>query len=347
MSIMDSNNFSYPEKCAQGFPGWSAKGYRKKIAEVKALKDSATKWADKVQECKKSGDTAAMREAALKFGEYKDRLDALNKAILSGDAFVNQSVERLGYTPAEYDFSLGDYSGRHTIDANRAQEPMDNYNDTAVAEEVAEGKSSTPKMLTDGLSMVSTDSADKIHFDDTLYGGTGTYNDDPETMDKAIGAAHTRHFVNAENKKALEILIGSKDAVALAAESLQITINASLCGKAKRNAIIITNKSGFAKLDIDVNGVPLVTKDPNSNMMIYKKKYPIVEVPDEILPDGDNGPYCIVGDIKNVLRFYVIRDTSLFKDDIYPYLVGDRMIREEIITLTTTSDSAYIVGYLA
>ena len=99
-------------------------------------------------------------------------------------------------------------------------------------------------------------------------------------------------------------------------------------------------------MDTDVNGVPLVTKDRDGNM-IYKKKYMIVEVPDEILPDTDSGSPCIIGDIKNVLRFYVIRETSLFKDDIFPYLTGDRVVREEIITLTTTSDEAYIVGYLA
>lgn len=340
------NDFNYPDNMKLVYPGYAVKGYDKKMAELNKLKASATKWADKVESLKGSGDMVALSEAAEKFGQVHDQYEALKAAIFSGDAFTDQSIEYKPYIPAEYGFSLGDLAGREYIEANRAGIPVDHYNDTTTAEEVAEGGSSTPKNLIDSLTMVQTD-GDAVIFDDTLKVGSGTYSDDKDTIDRAFEAAHTRHFINAENKKALEVLTGGKAAVALAAESLQTTINASLCGKAKRNAIIITNKSGFAELDIDVNGVPLVTKDPNGNM-IYKGKYMIQELPDEILPDTDSGSPCIIGDIANVLKFFIVREDSLFSDFVdFTFMTHDRAIRKEIISLTTTSDEAYIVGYLA
>lgn len=340
------NDIDYPEIMKKAYPGYNVKGYNKKIAELNTLKASATKWADKVESLKGSSDVAALSEAAEKFGQVHDQYEALKAAILSGDAFTDQSIEYKPYIPAEYGFSLGDLAGREYIEANRAGIPVDHYNDTTTAEEVAEGGSSTPKNLTECLTMVQTD-GDAVIFDDTLKVRSGTYSDDKDTINQAFKAAHTRHFINAENKKTLEVLTGSKAAVALAAESLQTTINASLCGKAKRNAIIITNKSGFAELDIDVNGVSLVTKDPDGNM-IYKGKYVIQELPDEILPDTDSGSPCIIGDIANVLKIFIVREDFLFSDFVdFTFMAHDRAIRKEIISLTTTSDEAYIVGYLA
>ena len=344
---MNNATMSYPDRCRTGYPGWEVRGLKEKTAELNALKASTMKWAEKVQALAKSGDRAALRDAAQKFDEHKEQLDDLERAMFSGDAFVDQSIASLEYTPSEYGFSFGDLSGRRYIDANRGREPMDLYEDTAVAEEVAEGDASTPKNLTDSLAMVKSDSEERIHFDDILHVGTGTYNDDPKPLGKAFEAAHIRHFVNAENAKSVAILTGCKAPVTLNAVALETAVNANLCGKAKRNAIIVTNKSGFAKLDVDdANGRPLVTRDADGNF-IYKGKYQIVELSDEIFPTTNTGAApCIIGDVKGVLRFYVVRETALFKDDIFPYLTGDRAIREEIITLTTESDAAFIWGNL-
>lgn len=282
-------------------------------------------------------------------GNYDSALanyEELNKALMTGSVFVDQSVENCPYIPSENDFSIGDLVGRQTINANRVRVPMDNYNDTNVAQEVKEGESSEMLSLTDSLKLLNTETTDAIIFDDILATTGNVYDDDKEVMDAAFDSVHKKHLINAENKKAFEILSGSKNAIAVSAENVQNTINNYLCGKAKRNAVIITNKSGFAKLDIDINGISLITK-VTTDKMVYKSKYEIIEMPDEILPNTENGSPIIIGDIAHVLKFYIIWKDSLFKHDIYPYTVADRQIKKEIIALTTTSDEAYIIGYLA
>ena len=346
MSIMDDKNMAYTDKCAQAYPGYQIKGYAEKRKEIERLEAAQTRWANNARYYERARDKERYEEAGQKVKEIMKEKDILENTILSGTVYVDQSIENRDHDPAEDEFSFAQYCGRIGIDANRARVPMDHYEDTTAAEIVEEGRESTPKMLTAALSLLETDSAERLHLDDILQLGTGVYNDDQKTMDSAMKSVHNRHFANAENKKALEILVNSKTPVALEAENLQSAINTSLCAKAKKNCVIITNKSGFAKLDIDVNGVPLVAKDSEGNM-IYKKKYRIIEMPDEILPNSENGSMCVIGDVKNALRFFVVRHTSLFRDDIFPYLTADREIREEIITLRTKSDSAYIVGYIA
>ena len=286
-----NNEIGYPTLISRGFPGWEPKGYKEIIAKRDAEKAAALKWAERVDRLKKAGsvNTADMREALDNFDKHRAEYERLEKAIFSGDAFADQSVDDVEYTPSEYSFSFGDLAGRRIIDANRGREPMDLYNDTAIAEEVAEGSDSTPKSLTDSLSMISSDSEARIHFDDILQIGTGVYNDDPETLGKAFKSAHIRHFVNAENAKSVVVLTGCKDPVDMSAASLEIAVNANLCGKAKRSAVIVTNKTGFGKLDMDdASGRPLVTRNAEGDF-IYKGKYQIIELPNEIFPDTDTG----------------------------------------------------------
>lgn len=344
-----NNDIGYPTLIKRGFPGWEPMGYKEVISKRDTEKEAALKWANRVEEIRKSGknDSPAMREALDNFDKHRTEYERLEKAIFSGDAFADQSVDDLEYTPSEYGFSFGDLSGRRIIDANRGREPMDLYNDTAIAEEVAEGTDSTPKNLTDSLSMISSDSEERLHFDDILQIGTGVYNDDPETLGMAFKSAHIRHFVNAENAKSVAILTGCKDPVEMSASALEIAVNANLCGKAKRNAVIVTNKTGFGKLDTDgATGHPLVTRN-SENDFIYKGKYQIIELPDEIFPNAETGASpCIIGDVKGVLRFFIVRETAMFRDDLFPYLCGSRVNRVEIITLSSESNEAYIWGNL-
>lgn len=345
---MNNMDVSYPVRIRNGFPGWDPVGYKETIAKRDAEKEAAVRWAERADRLKKAGNanTADMREALDNFDKHRAEYERLEKAIFSGDAFADQSIDNLEYTPSAYGFSFGDLSGRRIIDANRGREPMDLYNDTAIAEEVAEGTDSTPKNLTDSLSMISSDSEERLHFDDILQIGTGVYNDDPKTLGKAFKSAHIRHFVNAENAKSVAILTGCKDPVDMSAASLETAVNANLCGKAKRNAVIVTNKSGFGKLDTDgTTGHPLVTRNSEGDF-IYKGKYQIIELPDEIFPNTDTGAPCIIGDVKGVLRFFIVRETSMFRDDLFPYLCGSRVNRVEIITLSSESNEAYIWGNL-
>lgn len=348
MEIIKNENVSYNEFKEAQYPGYKVKGSKaleKKVAKARALMESYKEKLD--QAVKKFGSTS--QEAISYQGLYDQAVKSyedLEKALTSGSVFTNLSVEDQPFSDTGSEFSLGDLAGRIAIDANRVRVPMDHYSDNTIAETVSEGGSSTPKSLLDSLTMLLTDTDDAIIFDDILEIGESAYNDDTEVMDQALAFSHNRHFINAENKKALEILIASKSAESVSAESVQESINAKLSGKAKRNAVIITNHSGFAELDIDVNGVAQVTKDPNTGDMIYKHKYTIIEIPDAILPDLEAGSPIIAGDIANVLRFFMIRDDSLIKDDAYPFNIADRQIKKEIIALTTTSDEAYIIGYI-
>jgi hypothetical protein len=349
MEIEKSKNQTYMQFKEAQYPGYTLKGSKALEKELDQTRKHIEARKEKFyQNEKKFGKWSKEANAVANlYDEAYEKYNTLKKAMTSGSAFTNLSVDDQPFHSTSLDFSLGDFAGgRVVLDANRARVPMDKYNDDTIAETVPEGGSSTAKDLLDSLTLLLTDTDEAIIFDDILQIGVSPYNDDKEVMDQAIEFAHSQHFINAENIKALEILIASKSALSVSAESVQDTINANLSGKAKRNAVIITNHSGFAELDIDVNGVAQVTKDPTTGNMIYKHKYTVIEIPDAILPDLDAGSPIIAGDIANVLRFFLIRDDSLFKDDIYPYIVADRRIKKEIIALTTKCDAAYIVGYL-
>lgn len=158
--------------------------------------------------------------------------------------------------------------------------------------------------------------------------------------------SHARALINAENKKALSLILESKEAIDVTAETMIEKINASLCGKAKRNAIIITNKNGFASLDIvGAGGYPLIKKN-NVGEFVFFDKYVVIEMDNEILPDYENGSSpVVIGDISNVIKFFTIRETNLISDLAdFNFRLSSRSIKKEIIKLRTTSDEAFIVG---
>ena len=338
-----SNNIGFMTEKERQYPGYKVKGSAEKLAELQRLDEKRRAWIERYNREKASGKISeeAMDGLNSATKEYND----LKEAVTSGAAFTDQSVANLAYIPGSLGFSLADINGRVIIDNNRVRVPSDNYNDTVCAEIVAEGGEATPKQLTDGLTILDTEVEDAIVFDDILTVGAGTYNDDRETLDQAFDHSHAVHLINAENKKALELMIGAKDATPLTAENLNEAINVNLCGKAKRNAVIVVNKSGFAELDVDVNGVSLVTKNADGEM-VYKNKYIIKEIDDAILPDTEAGTPCIVGDL-SIVKFFVVRDDSLVTDMFGIYRVADRNVKKEIIKLSTTSNEAYIHGVLA
>ena len=337
------SNIDFMTEKERQYPGYKVKGSAEKLAELQRLDEKRKAWIERYNREKASGKISdeVMDGLSLATENY----NKLKEALTSGTAFTDQSVENLAYIPGSLGFSLGDINGRVIIDKNRVHVPSDNYNNTVCAEIVAEGGEATPKMLTDGLTVLNTEDEDAIIFDDILTVGAGTYSDDRKTLDQAINHSHVIHFINAENKKAFELMLGAKDGISLTAENLNEAINTNLCGKAKRNAVIIVNKSGFAELDIDVNGVSLVTKNADGEM-VYKNKYVIKEIDDDILPNTDAGTPCIIGDM-SIVKFFITRDDSLVNDTFGYYQIADRNIKKEIIKLSTTSDEAYIHGVLA
>lgn len=346
--IFDPNKCTYQEFKKAQYPGYKLRGadiLSSKLAEAKKTLDTRR---DRLNNLIKSGKNFSKEAIAAQdlYDKAKKNYDTLEKSLTSGEAFTDQSVEDRPFVPTEPDFSFGDMIGRQTISANRSRIPQEKYTNYTTAEEVNEGGSAESFTLTDSLSMVKTDSEDAIIFDDIQNISESMYHDDREVIEAAVDSVHNKRFINSENKKALAILTGSKEAIAVSAEGVQEAINTNLCGKAKKNTIIITNHSGFAELDIDVNGVSLVTKNQDGDF-VYKNKYIIRELSNEILPNTENGSPVIIGDILHVLKFYLIRDDSLIRDMVFPPVIADRRIKKEIITLTTKSDEAYIIGYLA
>lgn len=284
-------------------------------------------------------------EARGEFDEADKAYREFEKLLMSGESFLGDSVKDFEYVPDGIYFSLGDINGRNIVDKNRVRIVTDsNYNITECAEIVPEGTAGSAKPAL--LSVVKTENADSFNFEDIRAVAFTVYEDDKDNIVKAFDYNHKVAFVNAENKKAFELLLTAKDAISLSAENMQETINANLCGKAKQKAIIVTNKTGFAKLDKDVNGIPLVTKDGDGNF-IYKNKYVIKEMPDEILPNTDNGESPVIIADLSIVEFFLQRETYLEKDDFLTFNQLDRGIRKEIIKLSTTSDEAYIHGLLA
>lgn len=325
------------------YPGYKVKGYKEKHAELTRLEEKKKNWISRYNREKQNGQVS--EEAMDGVNESCKEYEAYKEALLSGDAFIDQSIKDFDYIPTEIEFSLGDINGRGIVDShNRISAPVDHYNNTECAEIIREGESATAKPLTDSLEMMKTDSDDAIIFDDIRGIGYGTYEDDKNNLSRAFEHTHKIHFVNAENKKAFELMIGSKAPISISVDKVQSVINSNLCGKAKRKAVIVVNKSGFSALDIDINGMPLVTKDSNGNF-IYKNKYKIQEVPEEILPNTETGSPIIIGDM-SIVKFFVLREDYLEKDDFFTHNMMDRGIRKEIITLATISNEAYIHGVL-
>ena len=344
---METNIMPYPAKCKNAYPGYTLKGYKEKLAELDRVKKSATVWANKAQEFQKSGDSVAMKDSLEKFGVYKEQLDTLEEALLSGDAFTDESVENMDYISDARIFSLREFSGGAIpINANTVRIPMDLYNDTTTAESVAEGADSTPRQLTDVMNVLHTDTDDAIIFNDTAKVSESLYNDDSETFRDSVKNSHARAFVNAENKKALALLLQSKEAVTVTADTILEKINATLCGKAKRNAVIITNKNGFASLDVvGASGYPMIKKN-DAGEFVLLDKYVVIEMDNEILPNNENETApVIMGDIAHVVKFFTIRETNLISDYAdFNVMLSSRSIKKEIITLRTMSDEAFIIG---
>lgn len=320
---------------------------RKEVEEAKA---TAYKLSKKIHDDKEAGRKVSIKtldefENALRIANSLEK--ALETKLASGEAFVDEKTEYVGYFPMDPDFSIGDYCGRFEIDANRTGFAVDKYHDTDAAETVEEGAESTAHDLKEYIYRIHTDKAAALNFSDILGISESIENDDPEAINAAKINTHAKHFINAENKAIFETLLAAKNGVEIQAGGLIAAINGALCGKAKRGAEIWTNKTGFAALDVDdANGRPLIKRDENGNF-IYKNKYIVREFANEILPNGEKGAPVIVGDLKNIVRFAVTTKRKLDKLDLYKCAVYSREIEKEIPILTTTDDEAFLNCYIA
>lgn len=275
-----------------------------------------------------------------------DKVAELEEMLAGDTVFVKEGIAYTGHMVTDPDFSIAEHCGRFFVDKSRVGFSVDMYHDTDTAESVPEGEPATLKMLTDYMHRVATEGEDRIKFEDILGVGEFIRDDDPEALKIAKESTHRKHIINAENKAILAKLAGAKDAVKV--DFVEAAINAHLCGKAKRGAEIWTNKAGFAALDVtDVaGGYPLIQRNADGDF-VFRGKYIVREFPDAIMPNTANGAPVLIGDFKNIVRFAVDNPRYLEKHDIYNAIVYDRLISYEIPVLTTTSDEAYINGFIA
>lgn len=311
-------------------------------AERKALNKEWIALGDEYDKTHSAVILAKRSDISDKMGVIEDTIKDLEiqveADVISLDASYNEEV----YTPSEIGFSLGDLNGRTFIGRKHDRLPLDNYEEVATASEF-DPDNDNETNLEDLLTMFKVTEDASIMFDSNIAYGLSIKSDDPKTSAQAINHGHAVMMINAENKKACEVLRSAKDPVSMDAENLQDVINESLSAKGKSKAVILVNHSAFAKIDtVDTNGgYPLVKRDAEGRF-IYRDKYPIQEIPDEILPNNDNGSSpVIIGDL-SIVRFLVMRDDVLERDDFLK--VNDRNLKREIIALSTISDKAYIHG---
>lgn len=287
-----------------------------------------------------------------KLGEVDDKIkeiEAIDKLLDTRTAFVNESVHRLDYIAPTRGFSFPGLCERIYLDANNGKIPTCVYENNTVAATCADGETVSSETMSPMIKVIHADDENAVIFHDSLKIGEALYTDDPDTLDKAFIDNHEIRLENAESLKACEMFMSSKDPVGtLDPMLLNTTIN-MLSGKTRRSdaMMILTNKSGFSKLDLidSVSGVSLIKKI--NGQMIYRDKYVIQELPDEILASTETGDPCIIGALTDICKYFVIRDEGVHFEDLAECSTHNKRIRKEIVVLTTTSDSGYVWGYLA
>lgn len=339
--------------------GYKPRGLENEIRVVQNKKEKAIKLAQKVTQAKENYEKNPNEKTLLElntianeFEQSKAEFEQAEKNLSTGAVFsqnIPQTTTNL--IPCEGEFNIADYYDvRIKADDDTSRIVSEIYEDTAISEIVGESERIPKQSLLDYIISVdiTRDNIKKIAsvltVDETLF------EDDKETLNSTIDRIQEKHSANTESLLLCKALQASKQSVNIVAESLDSSVNAALCAKAKKGAEIITNESGFSKLDIvDVNGIPLIKKNFTLGEFVYKDKYIVHTLSDELLPNNDDGTSPVfIGDWKNVLRIVIVKKyPPLEKLDIIEYSIENRLITYTIPLLTTTSDKAFIIGQIA
>lgn len=242
-------------------------------------------------------------------------------------------------------FSIGDYCGRMLTDSNRTRITADSFDDTDCSDLVSEGESGVTKDLYNYIQSFDSN-AQKLM--DLLEIDNGVFDDDEQAILTAMDSVHSRHNINAENKKVFELLLQDKEPIELDVVNINKAINENIKSDLKYNTEIWVNNNGFNKLDVDINGNNLIKKN-KENEFIYKEKYIVREFDQNILPtDPEKGTPVLIGVFKNILKFIETNPTLLnsqyvrFDIDV----TSDRYIKKITPVLLDKSNKAYILCYL-
>lgn len=287
-----------------------------------------------------------LEECNTNIRAIKEEIETIETMVKSGEynigtSYNNDPVE----LPSNTSLSLAN-NNRKYIGRKFEAMPIIPYSNEYIASEFQNGV--LPEVyFGDYASMIKTDDENTVTFDSDLFYGPTVKDDDKENFEKIINFLHNDGIIKAENKKALQIMREAKDPITISASEVHVAINNNLSARGKLNAVIVVNSDGFAKLDMvdSDGGYPLVKRV--GDKFIYHDKYEIKEVSNEELPNDENGKSPIVVGDMSILKFFIMQDDGLIKDEFLEFKVHDRRLVKEIITLSTTSNKAYVWGTLS
>ena len=342
-------------------PGWMPRDYEKIENDVRSKRDVKKKKKKSMNDfiaLSRENHTLGNPEIKKYIDEYIDEygtaLRDYNKALKSlttGEVFGSKiAFESSNYIPCDSELSLADLYGiRYKTDGKAPRVVFENYTDESKAGVIAEG-STIPKISAIDCVGSFSGSLDKIDKLACIEIAPESYlADDPVLAYNMVDRLRFKHIANAENYILCAKILGSKEAVSLASASDLLTLPA-LSAKARRGAEIITNETGFAKLDISdpVSGETYIKKNFQIGEFVYRDRYIIRVLPDSILANNENETApVLLGDWKNILRLAVIRERFATNKDMFKFEDQTATICREVPILTTTSDKAYFVGAIA
>ena len=309
----------------------------RRLADKKA---KAKAWSERVIREEKQGLSIEARSEAINTAnKFLADVANIEKALNSGDTFIDQSIEYSGYFANQPVEPIA--KKRFRVNTNRDHYIVSKYNIVSSADEVNENEFGGPLSINELVHTIKTESDDRVIIDDYLTVSEFIYEDDKENVNIAIDDLHKTRLVNAENKNVLKLLTGSKASTVVTVGEIIATINAKLCAKSKRNAIIFTNKDGFAKMDIMSNGISLIKRI--NGKFVFSDKYIIREFDNEIFPNNEDGTApVLIGDFDNIVKIGISTMQDFEKNDIGTYRKSDRRRMKLIPTLASTDDEAYI-----
>ena len=339
-------------------PEWSPLGHKAAKEHVARLKKKKDAWIKKSMEAERNYIRYKTDENRRVYDDYQKKaeaalreLDKAEKLLDTGEVYGTMApVEHTNYIACDSEISLADlYDIRHDTNGKAPRIVAERYDDTAAASAADEGNTIDKIDFADCVNTFAADYDSITKLDSIEVIPEDYIMDDPELGYVAFNNLRFKHLRSAENTLLCQEIIGSKAAVSLSTAADLLTLPA-LSAKARRGAEIITNETGFAKLDVSdpVSGETYIKKNFQIGEFVYRDRYIIRVLPDEILAnyENDTAPV-LLGDWKNILRLAVVTERAAEHTDIVAFTVEARTIRREVPILTTTSDKAYFVGAIA
>ncbi len=354
------NQFSFVQNIEREFgKGVIPRGLSKVQGEINEKKEKMNSWLERLKrdhdKYKKSPNDKTLEKLLLEANDgYEKALkeyENAEKALYTGDVFETDTPDKtIGLISCKGELNLADlYDIRFDTDNKTARIVVENYNDTQALSEIQEGENIPYNNIREYVKVIKTNRENIKKIAGILNVPETMLNDERDLLNGAIDSIQGKHTGNTETVLLCKAIRTSKEAVKLDTVSFSTIVNNSLSAKAKLGAEIITNESGFNKLDVlDSNGNPLLKKDFRIGEFVYMDKYIVRTLSDDILENNeDNSAPIFIGDWRNVLRIATVKKyPPLFKHNILDCLYENRAIKHIIPILTTTSDKAFIVGYI-